>query len=671
MYDQLHIRRELLRESPACTEFRFILHNPTDAPVWLGDFDLYSVSSLAALDVDDGDCRIFRTGRHKNDMPSVATLGCMDDALLDALGGMTEAGDRAEGTQQRLLISDHLTVLGNESRYCVLAFLTGDEQLVSTVITLDETGTFLSLRCQVQFSRFIRPGETLTTETLRIEHTADPEESIRRFASEKARPRPTLLADPPSVFCTWYYYGLTVTEEDVMTNLERMAAQKLPFDVFQIDEGWEKTLGDWQQNEKFPTPMKEIADRILAAGYRPGIWTSPFVAKETAPVVLEHPDWVLRDKAGNPCIFPMNDTTYWVLDVTHPETLPYFTELYRRLTFDWGYTYHKLDFTRAAVIYEDADYHNKYITPARAYREAIAAIRKGMGEEAYFLMCGGLYDPIIGMVDAQRSGSDVLSMWSSTINKGGKTAPYTIKQSLLRYYMNAWWHNDPDALMIRRNETMERGLRLTYGLLNEDEVTTVAVNQLTGGGIVCSTEPLDRIDADRLAKLRHILPPMRTQVQPLSLMRSGRFPDRVRVSFPGSRRVLIALINWSDDEAMPAAITLDQSTLGDAYEPGATYAVSSFFGGAWRTDVPADTSITLGDVAPHATALMKIEPLTDAPVIIASDGHFSMGLELDGLRLENGAILADRLRPSCWPAAYQAILPASGEIIPFTVPADS
>ena len=29
----------------------------------------------------------------------------------------------------------------------------------------------------------------------------------------------------------------------------------------------------------------------------------------------------------------MNDTTYYVLDVTHPDTRPYFTELYRHLTF--------------------------------------------------------------------------------------------------------------------------------------------------------------------------------------------------------------------------------------------------------------------------------------------------------------------------------------------------
>ena len=43
--------------------------------------------------------------------------------------------------------------------------------------------------------------------------------------------------------------------------------------------------------------------------------------------------------------------------------------------------------------------------------------------------------------------------------------------------MNRWWANDPDALMIRRNERMERGLRLTYGLLNEEEVKTSVINQ--------------------------------------------------------------------------------------------------------------------------------------------------------------------------------------------------
>ena len=41
----------------------------------------------------------------------------------------------------------------------------------------------------------------------------------------------------PSVFYTWYYYGLTVTYEDVALSLSEIKKKQLPFDVFQVDEG--------------------------------------------------------------------------------------------------------------------------------------------------------------------------------------------------------------------------------------------------------------------------------------------------------------------------------------------------------------------------------------------------------------------------------------------------
>ena len=123
--------------------------------------------------------------------------------------------------------------------------------------------------------------------------------------------------------------------------------------------------------------------------------------------------------------------------------------------------------------------------------------------DSFLLMCGGLYDPLIGIVDAQRSGSDVLSMWNS-LNRGGKTLPYTIKQNVLRYYMNEWWYNDPDAFVIRRNEKEYNGLKLSLGLLTDEEVKVSAVSQLLGGGLFSMTEPLDKIDDERLNNLYHI-----------------------------------------------------------------------------------------------------------------------------------------------------------------------
>lgn len=38
----------------------------------------------------------------------------------------------------------------------------------------------------------------------------------------------------------------------------------------------------------------------------------------------------------------MNDTVYYIFDITNSAAWDYFYELYRRLTLDWDYIYHKL-----------------------------------------------------------------------------------------------------------------------------------------------------------------------------------------------------------------------------------------------------------------------------------------------------------------------------------------
>lgn len=655
MLTQLQIEKNVLRQTENLCEYHYVITNPSSEDVYLEQQEVFCAASLEELGLNAQDCLLLRTGRHKNDMPSAARFGVMDECMQDALGGMTESGDRASGQDGcRLIVSDHLTLLGAGENWMILSFITGRDQLVKTEIAVDEAGRFAGLKSAVEFHIFLHPGQTVVTETFRIERTAHPQAAIERFALDKAALYGSRTEKRPSVFCTWYYYGLTVSWQDVLGNLERMEQLHLPFDVFQIDEGWEKTLGQWEPNEKFPLSMKEAAERIRKAGYTPGIWTSPFVASEWADVWKAHPEWMLRDAEGRPCLFPMNDTTYCVFDITHPGTWTYFEELYRTLTFEWGYTYHKLDFTRASVIYENAVYHNRYITLAQAYYQAVSAIRRGMGTDSYFLMCGGLYDPIIGLVDAQRSGSDVLSMWSSTINKGGKTAPYTIKQSLLRYYMNHWWNNDPDALMVRKNETMERGLRLTYGLLNDDEIKTVVLNQFVGGGIVCSTEPLDKITPERLHLLRHVLPPLPVHTEPLDLLSGERFPSVVRITFPRSSAFCLAFINWSDDQPRPLQFTLD-----DSLQQG-RYAVSDFFSGNVVLDAKPGDRIAFADIPPHGAALVKVERLADQPVIVSSDAQFAMGREFERLTFQNGCLHWKLQKGYDHPAHYGVWIPADG-----------
>jgi alpha-galactosidase len=80
----------------------------------------------------------------------------------------------------------------------------------------------------------------------------------------------------PKKGCTWYYYGDTVSQQDVYTNLQVLKDKGFPIDVVQVDEGWEQRFGNWDGNHRFPDGMERVAQEIHAAGYRPGIWTAPF-----------------------------------------------------------------------------------------------------------------------------------------------------------------------------------------------------------------------------------------------------------------------------------------------------------------------------------------------------------------------------------------------------------
>lgn len=620
---------------------RLCVENKGEESVFLHKLTPVSIrqNGIKLGNVASREWRLYRQGRHKNDLPSVCTLGKRDDCLEDALSSLLETGGEAKRGSGGVFQSDQLTVLSSQEGTLLLAFTTGARQMVECLVSVEESGQLTAINASCLLDCYLQPGAMQSSEWLSIAAPKDVFAEIERFAVRKAAlygARKALKA--PSVFCTWYYYGLTVSEKDCMENLALLSDRHIPFNVFQIDEGWEITLGDWRPNERFPSGMAQMAKRIEAAGFVPGIWTSPYIAHETAPVCQAHPDWFLKDGSGAYCLFPMNDTVYRVLDITHPAAVEWTCTLYRTLRGD-GYRYHKLDFTRAAVIQKPAAYYNEDIPITQAYRTAVAKLREAMGEDAYFLMCGGLYDPLLGVVDGQRSGSDVLSMWSNKGKGGGKAVPFTTKQNLLRYWMSHWWDNDPDALMIRRQPQMDRGLNLTLGLLNEEEVKTVTLNQYLGAGLICSTEPLKQIDDDRLFALRHLMPYVSVKAIPRDLFEGGRYPNVVDVAVQDGKWHTVVFINWSDVERKTLTLTVDKAMLGDFVTASERYVVSEFFSGACVSDVRMGETLTLGVIEPHGAALVKVAREGGEPVVVGSSAHYSMGGELLQLCIKGSQLL--------------------------------
>lgn len=633
---KLVITRETQQPAPYFRKTRLKITNQGTEAVFLKEA-MPVVSEALVLGDSSEKWQLLIHGRHKNDLPSTCVTGLRDERFQDCVNRLSEEGSviSANIADEVTFHSDLLTMINGGAHSAAFLVLSSGAQLTTCDITIDRDGKFQKLCAGGEFNCLLEPGQTRFTEWIGMDFRSDWNAVTDDFAQIRAKKR-TVRHSAPSVYSTWYYYGEEITSADVDTNLAKIKEKVLPFTCFQIDDGWEKCYGDWEPNEKFPDICK-TASQIQNAGMMAGIWTCPFVADMESTLDREHKDWMLRHTDGSFCEFKMGSKYYHVLDLTNPEVLSWMEALYEKLVA-WGYRYHKLDFTRAFPIQKDIRPFNPCKTVVEAYMDGMGCVRRALGEEGYLEVCGGLYDPLIGIADAQRTGSDVKSMWKDP-GKDKPKIPLTVKQNILRYFMNEWWHNDPDSLMVRRNSENRRPSYLDMGLLNDEEVKIFTLNQYAGGGLVCSTEALDSIEEDRLMLLRHIMPVVDTKVTPTELFGSQRYPDSVDVTVKGKWHTL-CLFNWSD-EKKPVSITLDERLCGGFIEKDKNYLVAEFFSGTVVSNAGFGDHVELPDMEPHSALAVKIADRSQ-PQIACSNMHFSMGGELEELKIVADALTAEK-----------------------------
>ncbi|GAA2125970.1 glycoside hydrolase family 36 protein [Actinomadura napierensis] len=250
-----------------------------------------------------------------------------------------------------------------------------------------------------------------------------------------------------NVWCTWYAYYEGIAEQQLTKDFAALA--ELPFDVVQVDDGWERAVGDWHANDKFPSGMAALAERITGSGMRAGLWIAPFIALPDSEVAREHPGWLLADERGEPVVAGHNwGTGYHALDTTHPEVREHLAELIRRVVHEWGFTYLKLDFINAGAApgVRHSGAHREL-----AYREALTLIRQVAGPEAYLLGSGSLLLPSLGLLDGLRSGPDVAPMWANyaTDDPSDAMAYNALVNTLHRLWQAPLAQVDPDVVYFR------------------------------------------------------------------------------------------------------------------------------------------------------------------------------------------------------------------------------
>ena len=268
----------------------------------------------------------------------------------------------------------------------------------------------------------------------------------------------------PVGWCSWYHYFGKLGWPDVLENLDVAAKDRraFPFEVFQVDDGYETDIGDWQTPKPGYPDLAGLARAIDKKRFRAGIWAAPFSASGTSELFARHPDWmVAEDGRPKPCYKGWGKTIF-ALDTTHPEVKRWLHETVQALRRA-GFSYLKIDFLFAAAMPGE---RQARATPIQAYREGLRTIRRAAGPD-FVLGCGAPLLPSVGLVDAMRIGEDTAPYWKTKPSGfQGPNAYFALRNALMRQFMHrTFWLNDPDCLLLRGSETeLSRSERELYAL---------------------------------------------------------------------------------------------------------------------------------------------------------------------------------------------------------------
>jgi alpha-galactosidase len=250
-----------------------------------------------------------------------------------------------------------------------------------------------------------------------------------------------------TVWSSWYSYYEDVDEDLIARTVHDLRG--IPFDVFQLDDGWETLVGEWNAGARFGSGMAATARTIRDAGFRPGLWLAPLIALPESEIARTRPDLLVQDDDGRPLVTGYNwGTGYFSLDTTQRETREHLREVFERVT-GWGFDYLKLDFMYAGAVPGNRreDTHRELV-----YREAVQHIRSVVGDGTYLLGCGVPLVPSVGVFDGCRVGPDVGAYWDNSERVGdpsGVGARNALVASLNRVWMKRLYEVDPDAVYFR------------------------------------------------------------------------------------------------------------------------------------------------------------------------------------------------------------------------------
>jgi len=413
-------------------------------------------------------------------------------------------------------------------------------------------------------------------------------------------------APKASGWCSWYNYYTTVSETIVRENLAALSQSKLPFDYFQIDDGWQKSIGDWlESNEKFPAGMKSICEEIKSCHYRPGLWLAPLICVPSSAVYREKPEWLLRDRKGKPVKAGFNpgwEGYFYALDFYAPGVKDYLSQVFKKVQGEWGYRMLKLDFLYAAAL---VSHYGK--SRGQIMSEVVDFIDQET-RGSIVLGCGVPLGPVFGRVDYCRIGSDVGPYWEDYLKLFSYPERVSTENSLActigrRHLDRAAFRNDPDVFILRDGVP-----GINQNRLNANQrLTLFFLNNLLGG-LLFFSDHLPGLTANQLQLLRSSFPQREVEITGLD-----SYNNLYHFEFITAGKSYLAYANLSSS-ARTVRLPGGQFYSPDHFilQPGETLTLEPY----------------------QSVCFYRIEPLSGSLYLIGASGHIFPGSQINLLEVD-------------------------------------
>lgn len=357
-----------------------------------------------------------------------------------------------------------------------------------TIITFDACENRITIEKDLQGKRFPAGDNTLLSLGIFSGEYNLAFDAYFKAMGLLPHPRKLLIG-----YTTWYNYYQNINEHIVERDLNAIEKIKEKVDIFQIDDGYEKAVGDWlnSDSKKFPRGMKVIAEKIRGRGMLAGIWLAPFAATKNSFIFKEHKDWLVRDNKGRLIKAGANWGGFYSLDLYNSQVREYLKKVFDTVLYDWGYDMVKLDFLYCVCI---APVHGK--TRGEIMCDAMDFLRECC-KDKLILGCGVPLAPAFGKVDYCRIGPDVSLDWGKRRydSREGVSTVHAMLNSVFRRHLDGRaFGNDPDVFLLRDNN-----IRLSH----EQKKMLAKCNKLCGK-VLFTSDNVDDYDEDKKRTMEYV-----------------------------------------------------------------------------------------------------------------------------------------------------------------------